>query len=88
MRTLIVAFSFGVLILQQLPELPDARVLVLTTILVAFLLVLAGFAWRRVGATLLHSAVVLLAMMVGFHWAAWRAEWRLAELLRSRAWAA
>lgn len=81
MRTLIVAFSFGVLILQQLPELPDARVLVLTTILVAFLLVLAGFAWRRVGATLLRSAVVLLAMMVGFHWAAWRAEWRLAELL-------
>lgn len=81
MRTPIVAFSFGVLVLQQLPALPDARVLAPTTILVAFQLVLAVVVRRRVGATLHRTAVCMLALMAGFHWAAWRAEWRLAEAL-------
>ena len=89
MRCLLLAFAFGVLALQQQPELP-ARGWA-TRILVALLIALLGaLATRRLYGRLrpVARAVALTALAVavaigGFFYAAWRADTRLSEELPS-----
>ncbi|HMA12327.1 MAG TPA: DNA internalization-related competence protein ComEC/Rec2 [Steroidobacteraceae bacterium] len=79
MRLPLIAFCLGVWLLQQQPELPASRWLWLLPLLLAVLWLptcsrpLAEF-FRRLG-------VMLLCVALGFVWAAWRADSRLAERL-------
>jgi competence protein ComEC len=79
MRLILIAFCLGVWWLQQQASLPSARWLWLLPLLLAVLWLpacsrpLAEF-FRRLG-------VALLCVALGFAWAAWRADARLAERL-------
>ena len=79
MRLPLIAFCVGVWWLQQQASLPPARWLGLLPLLLAVVFLptfsrpLAEYA-RRLG-------IVLLALALGFAWAAWRADARLAERL-------
>src|SRR5574340_513493 len=79
MRLPLIAFCLGVWLLQQQPELPASRWFWLLPLLLAVLWLptctrpLAEF-FRRLG-------VMLLCVALGFAWAAWRADARLAERL-------
>ena len=79
MRLPLIAFCLGVWWLQQQPELPPARWLWLLPLLLSVLWLPAHSRpliefFRRLG-------VVLLCAAIGFAWAAWRADARLAERL-------
>jgi competence protein ComEC len=79
MRTILIAFCLGVWLLQQQAELPPARWLWLLPMLSSVLwLPAAGHpALRR----LRHLGIFALCVAIGFGWAAWRADVRLAERL-------
>lgn len=77
MRAAVFAFSLGILSLQQLPTLPGHFVIVMATILVVAAVSGVRFCkgrWRT-------AACLLAAIAGGFAWAAWRADWRLADAL-------
>ena len=79
MRTVLIAFCLGVWLLQQQAALPPARWLWLLPLLSSVLwLPAAGHpavrGVRRLG-------IFALCLAIGFAWAAWRAEIRLAERL-------
>lgn len=93
MRCAIAAFAIGVLWLQTQATLPDLSVVALAAATGLGLLAWTAGAARvsptgappRTGAgvaAILHSAVLALAgLLLGFSWAAWRAELRLADAL-------
>jgi competence protein ComEC len=79
MRITLIAFCFGIWLLQQQATLPSTRWLWLLPLL-ATVLWLPRFS-RSVLEMLRRLAVVLLAVALGFAWAAWRADLRLADRL-------
>ena len=79
MRLTLLAFCLGVWWLQQQPELPPARWLWLLPLLLSVLW-LPAFS-RPVAESLRRLGVALLCVALGFAWAAWRADARLAERL-------
>ena len=79
MRITLIAFCFGVWLLQQQATLPSVRWLGLLPLLSAAVW-LPRFS-REVPDTLRRLAVVLLGVALGFAWAAWRADLRLADRL-------
>lgn len=83
MRLSIVAFAMGIAILQWMPVLPSRDYLHGGTLALACVYFGVTLGWRRMQPDWRHVAVVLLACVCGFMWAAWRAEWRLAEALPS-----
>ncbi|MFP5381681.1 MAG: DNA internalization-related competence protein ComEC/Rec2 [Gammaproteobacteria bacterium] len=79
MRVYLVAFCLGIWFLQQQPELPAARWLwVLPLLALALRVPPLSFGVAEV---LRRVAVAVLCAALGFAWAAWRAELRLAERL-------
>lgn len=79
MRLPLIAFCLGVWLLQQQPELPPARWLWVVPVLFSVLWLPAYSRpsvefFRRLG-------IVLLCAAIGFAWAGWRADARLAERL-------
>ncbi|MHB1215804.1 MAG: DNA internalization-related competence protein ComEC/Rec2 [Thiobacillus sp.] len=79
MRLYLIAFCLGIGWLQQQAELPLARWLWLLPLLLSVLW-LPAFS-RPVAESLRRLGVALLCMALGFAWAAWRADSRLAERL-------
>src|SRR5512143_3115208 len=79
MRTALIAFCFGVWLLQQMATLPSARWLWLLPLLSAALW-LPRFP-QTLPETLRRLALALLAAALGLTWAAWRAELQLADRL-------
>ena len=79
MRLTLIAFCFGVWLLQQQATLPSARGLWIVPLLSAVLW-LPRFS-QPVPETLRRLAVLLLGAALGFAWAAWRADLRLADRL-------
>jgi competence protein ComEC len=90
MRVVLLAFALGVLALQQQAELPAAATIAWAALPLALALValialaVAHFAggWRsRVAKRAALASTVVLVALGGFHYAAWRAELRLADAL-------
>jgi hypothetical protein len=79
MRLNLIAFCLGIWLLQQLASLPSARWLWLLPLLLSVLW-LPAFS-RPVSEYLRRLGVALLCVALGFAWAAWRADARLAERL-------
>jgi len=79
MRITLIAFCFGVWLLQQQATLPPARWWWTLPLLVAVLWV--PRCSSPVPETLRRLAVLLLGGALGFAWAAWRADLRLADRL-------
>ena len=77
MRLNILAFAAGVIVLQMQPALPQAWPWALAGLLLA----LPCVCWPRARAARLAGVVACLAL--GFAWAGWRAEVRLADALGS-----
>ena len=75
MRLNILAFAAGVIVLQMQPELPPAWPWALAGLLLA----LPAIHWRGAWPARVIGVVVCLAL--GFAWAAWRADIRLADAL-------
>ncbi len=78
MRLSILAFALGVFALQMQPALPGAGVLVFLTVaagLCGFLFSLKRIPW------LSHAVLLFSCAVLGYSWAAWRAQERLAEHL-------
>ncbi len=75
MRLNILAFAAGVIALQMQPELPLAW----SWALAGLLLALPAFHWR--GSWPARLIGILACLALGFAWAAWRAEIRLADAL-------
>lgn len=79
MRIYLIAFAAGVLLLQQQPELPDARWLwTLPLFVTAFFLPRGGNNWRK---WLTMFLVALACAALGFAWASWRAQLRMSDSL-------
>lgn len=76
MRSAIVAFAIGVLLLQWQPEIPPWWPMALAGMLLP--VAAMGLSVGRAGMRLLVAAACL---GIGFAWAAWRAEARLADAL-------
>ena len=79
MRITLIAFCFGVWLLQQQAALPSARWFWVLPLLSAVL-------WlprlsQPIAETLRRLAVTLLAIALGFAWAGWRADLRLGDRL-------
>ena len=79
MRVTLIAFCLGVWLLQQQATLPSARWLWLLPLLSGVLL-LPRFS-PALSETLRRLSVALLCAAMGFAWAAWRADLRLADRL-------
>lgn len=79
MRAPLIAFCLGVWLLQQQEALPSARWLGLLPLLSAVLW-LPRFSGARAEAAR-RTGMLLLCAALGFAWAAWRADLRLAERL-------
>ena len=82
MRITLIAFCFGVWLLQQQAALPSARWLWSVPLF-------SAVAWwprsnHTVSETLRRLTVLLLGAALGFAWAAWRADLRLADRLPDR----
>ena len=75
MRLNILAFAAGVIVLQMQPELPPAWPWALAGLLLA----LPAIHWR--GAWPARVVGVMACLALGFSWAAWRADVRLADAL-------
>lgn len=79
----IIAFGLGVWLCQYLPQLPGRGWLsTLTCILTVAAAV--TFRWRGrsvIGDGMFRAGLLLLALLTGFAWAGWRAQWRLADEL-------
>ena len=87
MRALFLAFALGVLALQQQPELPHAATLGWAAVALGFALT-ALIAVRRLSGNVpavaqgvSFVALAIAAAIAGFHYAAWRAQERLADAL-------
>lgn len=78
MRFTLIAFCFGVVLLQFQPVLPPARAVALLPLLTLVWLLPDAAGWRR---WLRRLGVGVLAAALGVAWAAWRADGRLAERL-------
>lgn len=82
MRLPLIAFCFGVWLLQQQATLPSARWLSILPLLSAVLW------WPRsnhaIPETLRRLTLLALAVALGFAWAAWRADQRLSDRLPDR----
>lgn len=78
MRFFLIAFCLGILLLQLQASLPPLRALALLPLLTLVWLLPRGDGWRAWPRRL---GFALLAAALGFAWAAWRAELRLAERL-------
>ncbi|MGL1832665.1 DNA internalization-related competence protein ComEC/Rec2 [Rhodocyclaceae bacterium SMB388] len=81
----IIGFACGVAAMQMLPALPGRPLLLGGTILLLVTLLAIGSIAgttrdARVGAGY-RIAIVLIAVVSGFAWSAWRAQWRLADAL-------
>jgi len=79
MRLPLIAFCLGIWLLQQQATLPSARWLALLPLLLAVLW-LPAFS-RPAAEFTRRLGIVLLCAALGFAWAAWRADTRLAERL-------
>ena len=79
MRIALIAFFFGVWLLQQQAALPSARWLWLLPVLSGVLL-LPHFS-HALFKTVRRLGIALLCAALGFAWAAWRADLRLADRL-------
>ncbi len=79
MRIALIAFFFGVWLLQQQAALPSTRWLWVLPLLSAVLL-LSTFA-HPFFKIVRHLGIALLCAALGFAWAAWRADLRLADRL-------
>ena len=79
MRITLIAFCFGVWLLQQQATLPSARWLWLLPLLSVALLLPRYFS--VVTETMRRLGIALLCAALGFSWAAWRADLRLADRL-------
>ena len=77
MRLNILAFAAGVIALQMQPQLPPTWLWALA----GLLLTLPALRWR--GAWPSRTLLMLACFALGFAWAGWRAELRLAEELPS-----
>ena len=75
MRLNILAFAAGIIVLQMQPELPPAGLWALA----GGLLALPVICWKRAWPSRLLGVLACLAL--GFAWAAWRADIRLADAL-------
>ncbi len=75
MRLIILAFAAGIIVLQMQPELPPAGLWALA----GGLLALPAVRWQRAWTGRLLGVLAFLAL--GFAWAAWRADIRLADAL-------
>lgn len=78
MRFHLIAFCLGVFLLQLQASLPPARALATLPLLTLVFLLPTSTGWQRM---LRATGVAVLAAALGFAWAAWRAEVRLAERL-------
>lgn len=79
MRAYLIAFCLGIWLLQVQPALPSARWLWLLPLLsLSALLPRSPRSWQAV---LRRAGIGALCLALGFAWAAWRAELRLAERL-------
>ncbi len=78
MYAIVLATLAGVWLLQRQPVLPPAWAAAPAAVVLAML---AGAAWRWRARQRGRLALVLLALLAGFAWAAWRAELRLADEL-------
>jgi competence protein ComEC len=81
MRMSIIGFGIGILALQMQPALPDSTQLAAATIVLVIALVLAVVIARRGDGVHRRLLVLCIAVACGFVWAAWRAQWRLADEL-------
>ncbi|MBW8370337.1 MAG: DNA internalization-related competence protein ComEC/Rec2 [Thiobacillus sp.] len=79
MRLTLIAFCLGVWLLQQQATLPSARWLWLLPLLLAVLWLPART--RPLAEFMRRLGIALLCVALGFAWAAWRADARLAERL-------
>jgi len=75
MRLNILAFAAGIVVLQMQPELPSAGLWAMS----GGLLALPAIRWN--GAWSCRLLGVLACLALGFAWAAWRADIRLADAL-------
>lgn len=79
MRLYLIAFAAGVWLLQQQPELPDARWLwTLPLFITPIFLPRSEQNWHK---GLRASLLVLVCAALGFGWAAWRAQLRISDSL-------
>ncbi|MCA1925435.1 MAG: DNA internalization-related competence protein ComEC/Rec2 [Thiobacillus sp.] len=78
MRFHLIAFCLGIFLLQLQASLPPARALALLPLLALVFLLPTGTAWQRLARA---AGVAVFAAALGFAWAAWRADVRLAERL-------
>ena len=87
MRALLIAFALGVLALQQQAELPRAfaalwALLPLSAAIAAFIASRSlSSALRRIARASAVAAAAMAVGLAGFHYAAWRAQTRLADEL-------
>ena len=77
----IILFALGVWACQSLPTLPPVAWLAAATCLLGAAGAAASLRGRGDGPRRWRPALALMALASGFVWAAWRAEWRLAEEL-------
>ncbi|MGB8855251.1 MAG: DNA internalization-related competence protein ComEC/Rec2 [Burkholderiales bacterium] len=80
MRLFILGFVFGVWFLQQQAQLPDLRYAWVVPLLAVAWLTAQKFRLKY-SASLGWAFLIVLAIGCGFHWAAWRAQVRIAEHL-------
>jgi competence protein ComEC len=80
MRLFILGFVFGAWFLQQQAQLPDARYAWLVPVIALVMLAGQKFA-PKYSANLGLAFLFVIAIGCGYHWAAWRAEVRMAQRL-------
>jgi competence protein ComEC len=84
MRAVLCGFALGVFALQQQAALPGTLSWSVGAALLAVAVAFAGWTFRREARRLRHAgfcAVVVAAALIGFGYAAWRAEVRLGDAL-------
>lgn len=82
MRSAILAFAFGVLLLQTCAELPSPGVWLLLGVLMCLPRWVSGrFCWLNTKSRWRRGLALLGCLLLGLSWAAWRAELRLADAL-------
>lgn len=79
MRFYFLAFAMGVWLLQQQPHLPDSRWLwALPLLATPLFFPRSEISWRQYARQIL---IVLVSLAMGFAWAGWRAQMRMADAL-------
>lgn len=85
MRIIALSFAAGAVLLQGQSHLPNRVTIAGVVLIPAILLVIERYRNRQPlaqGGAFRHANMVLLAFALGFGWAAWRADLRLADELR------